>query len=114
MLVTCTDFREKTDAFISPLPITPEDMPFVMVRPRSCKNQQKRGSPFKLAVDQVRRAYAWLNQFIPYYRAIAWVSPAEEAWRNYKVQVGDVREDNFDLDFSEDTNEDQDSIADFF
>ena len=92
------NFRQTTAAFISSLPITPEDMPFVMVRPRNFKNQQKRGSPFKIDVDKVRRAYAWLKKFNPYYRAIEWVSSAEEAWREDEVQIGTVREDNFDLD----------------
>ena len=92
------NFRQKTAAFISSLPITPEDMPFVMVRPRNFKNQQKRGSPFKIDVGKVRKAYVWLKKFNPYYRDIEWVSSAEEAWREDEVQIGTVREEDFDLD----------------
>ena len=55
------NFRQKTAAFMSSLPTVPGDMPFVMVRPRNFKNQKKHGSPFKIDVDKVRRAYVWLN-----------------------------------------------------
>lgn len=91
------NFRQKTAIFISSLPITPQGMPFVMVRPRNFKNQTKRGSPFKIDVDKVRRAFAWLQKFNPYYRGIEWIPSAEQAWREEEVQVGTVREEDFDL-----------------
>ena len=59
------NFRQKTAAFISSLPTVPENMPFVMVRPRNFKNHNKRGSPFKIDVDKVRKAFAWLKKFNP-------------------------------------------------
>ena len=92
------NFRQRTAAFIATLPTVPEHMPFVMVRPRTFKNQNKRGSPFKIDVDKVRRAFAWLKKYNPYYRGIEWVSSAEEAWRVDDVQIGTVREENYNLE----------------
>ena len=80
------------------MPTVPEDMPFVMVRPRNLKNQKKRCSPFKIDVDKVRKAYVWLKKFNPYYRNIEWVSSAEKTLREDEVQIGTVREENFHLE----------------
>ena len=73
-------------------------MPFVIVRPRKFKNQNKRGSPFKIDVDKVCKAYAWLKNFNPYYCHVEWIKSAEEPWRSNDMQVGTVREEDFSVE----------------
>ena len=92
------NFRQKVASFLSSLPVLPEDMPFVMVRPRLFKNQRGPKAPFKINVDKVRKAYAWLKKHNPYYRNVEWIDSAEAAWRCDDVRVGVVREEDFDLE----------------
>ena len=91
------NFRQKVSSFLTSLPILPRDMPFVMVQPRSFKNQRSPKAPFKINVDKVRKAFVWLKQHNPYYHNIEWVSSAEAAWREDDVQIGTVREEDFDI-----------------
>ena len=72
-------------------------MPFVMVRPRAFKNQGSHKAPFKINIDKVHAAFVWLKRNNPYYREVEWVRSAETAWRDDTVQVGTVREEEFDL-----------------
>ena len=90
-------FWQKVSSFLSSLPSLPSDMPFVMVRPRVFKKQRSPKAPFKINIERVRKAFLWLKQHNPYYRDIEWVSSAEAAWRDEDVQVGSVREEDFEL-----------------
>ena len=73
-------------------------MPFAMVRPRNFKNQRSPKAPFKIDVDKIRLAFQWLKVHNPHYHDIEWVPSAEAAWREEDVQVGTVREEDFDLE----------------
>ena len=66
------NFRQKVPKFFSSLPILPHDMPFVMVRPRSFRNQPSNRPPFKVNIHKLREAFAWLQKHNPYYHGIEW------------------------------------------
>ena len=75
------NFRQKVVKFVASLPILPQDMPFVFVRPRVLKTQKSHPAPFKVDVNKVKRAYDWLKAHNPYYANIPWEPSAEEAWK---------------------------------
>ena len=91
------NFRQKVVKFVASLPILPQDMPFVFVRPRVLKTQKSHPAPFKVDVNKVKRAYDWLKAHNPYYANIPWEPSAEEAWKEDDVQMGTDREEEVDL-----------------
>ena len=91
------NFRQKVAQFVSSLPILPQDMPFVMVRPRLLKGCRTKSAPFKIDVFKVKKAFEWLRLYNPYYRDIIWDQKAEEAWQDEDLQIGSTREEDFDL-----------------
>ena len=42
------NFRQKVSKFVSSLPVVPQDMPFVMIRPRQLGNRPTFKAPFKV------------------------------------------------------------------
>ena len=77
------------------LPILPQDMPFVMVRPRTVRNRASNNMPFKVSVQKLRAAYLWLKENNPYYRHITWDTDAAHAWSHEDVSVGATKEEDF-------------------
>ena len=70
----------------------PSDMPFVMVRPRTCRDRTAGRACFKVGVCKLRRAFDWLKDNDPYYFGVEWRDDAASAWQAEDVQVGVVRE----------------------
>ena len=88
------NFRQQVATFFKTLPILPADMPFVMVRPRAFRNKVSNKKPFKVDVNKLRAAYAWLKQHNGYYRDIDWNESAAAAWSADSVEVGTTREED--------------------
>ena len=91
------NFRQKVAKLLYYLPVMPHEMPFVMVRPRFLRGRRSTAAPFKIDVVKVKQAFQWLQLYNPYYRDVSWDSGAEAAWRSEDVQIGSVREEDFDL-----------------
>ena len=60
------NFRQNVQKFVTSLPILPQDMPFVMVRPRTLRNRVSNKMPFKVNVEKLRAAFLWLNAHNPF------------------------------------------------
>ena len=89
------NFRQQVTRFFTSLPILPQDMPFVMVRPRTVRNRESNEMPFKVNVQKLRAAYLWLKENNPYYRHITWDTDAAHAWSHEDVSVGTTKEEYF-------------------
>ena len=88
------NFRQKVSEFLSRLPTLPDEMPFVQVRPRKYKNHAPPKALFKVDVQKLRLAFAWLKRHNPYYQEVEWNENAATAWEPADVVIGVVREAN--------------------
>ena len=61
------NFRQKVSQPLSRLPTMPDEMAFVQVRPRKYKTHVPPKALFKVAVQKLRLAFAWLKTHNPYY-----------------------------------------------
>ena len=86
------NFRQKVSKFLSSLPTMPDEMPFVQVRPRKYKNHVPPKALFKVDVQKLRLAFAWLKTHNPYYHDVEWSERAATAWEDPEVVIGVVRE----------------------
>ena len=91
------NFRQRVTTCLATLPLMPADMPFVMVRPRTCRGRAAGRARFKVSVQKLRVAYQWLNKHNPYYFGVQWRGDAAAEWEAQDVQVGVVRESDDDL-----------------
>ena len=66
------NFRQRVSTFLASLPLMPSDMPFVMVRLRSCRGRSAGKALFKVNVWKLRRAFEWLKEHNPYYFGVEW------------------------------------------
>ena len=87
------NFRQQVATFFKSLPILPEDMPFVMVRPRVFRSRTSNKMPFKVNVDKLRAAFAWLKRHNAYYRAVDWDESSAASWSSESLVVGTTREE---------------------
>ena len=88
------NFHQKVSQFLSRLPTMPDEMPFVQVRPRRYKNHVPPKALFKVDVQKLRLAFAWLKIHSPYYQEVEWNEKAATAWGPEDVVIGVVREAN--------------------
>ena len=88
------NFRQLIATLFKSLPILPEDMPFVMVRPRAFRNRVSNKMPFKVNIHKLRAAFAWLKRHNPFYRHIVWDEAAAAAWCSESIVVGTTREED--------------------
>ena len=86
------NFRQKVTEFLSRLPVLPVDMPCVQVRPRKYKGRSPGKALFKVDVQKLRLAFAWLKQHNPYYYHVEWREDAAAAWEAEDVEIGVTRE----------------------
>ena len=70
------NFRQKVSKFLSSLPTMPDEMPFVQVRPRKYKNHVPPKALFKVDVQKLRLAFAWLKTHTLYYHDVEWSEKA--------------------------------------
>ena len=91
------NFRQRVSTFLASLPRMPSEMPFVMVRPRTCRGSSAGKALFKVNVWKLRRAFEWLKEHNPYYDGVEWRDDAAAAWEAEDVQLGVVREAEEDL-----------------
>ena len=59
------NFWQRVSTFLASLPLMPADMPFVMVRPRTCRGRTAGKALFKVDVLKLRRAFEWLKEHSP-------------------------------------------------
>ena len=71
------NFRQKVSKFFASLPVPKDELPFVMVRPRKFHNRPSGKAPFKVNVQKLRSALAWLKMNNPYYYNVEWVDARE-------------------------------------
>ena len=76
------------------MPTLPDEMPFVQVRQRKYKNHAPPKALFKVDVQKLRLAFAWLKRHNPYYQEVEWNENAATAWEAADVVIGVVREAN--------------------
>ena len=88
------NFRQNVQHFFTSLPILPQDMPFVMVRPRTLRNRVSNKMPFKVNVEKLRAAFLWLKAHNPFYVNIKWDESAAQQWSEEDVAVGITREED--------------------
>ena len=88
------NFRQNVQNFFTSLPILPQDMPFVMVRPRTLRHRVSNKMPFKVNVEKLRAAFLWLKAHNPFYFNIKWHESAAHAWSGEEVTVGITREED--------------------
>ena len=88
------NFRQNVAKFFTSLPVLPQDMPFVMVRPRTLRNRVSKKMPFKVNVDKLRAAFLWLHKNNPYYVHIKWDEASAHAWSDDEVAVGTTKEED--------------------
>ena len=76
------NFRQDVRRFMDKLPVTPQDMPFVMVRPRVAAGVDDRRPrrAFQVDISKLRRAYDWLKEHNPHYYNIPWDEEAAGQW----------------------------------
>ena len=81
------NFRQNVARFFTSLPVLPQDMPFVMVRPRTLRNRVSKKMPFKVNVDKFRAAFLWLHKNNPLYAHTKWDESSAHAWSDEDVAV---------------------------
>ena len=76
------NFRQNVDRFMSTLPVLPQDMPTLFVRPRQSASNPDRmkRKPFEVNMVRLRAAFAWLKEHNHHYRDIPWDDDAAAAW----------------------------------
>ena len=88
------NFRQKLSKFLASLPLPKDEFPFVMVRPRKFHNRPSGKAPFKVNVQKLRSAFAWLKMNNPYYYNVEWVDAREAEWVDEDIPVGSTREED--------------------
>ena len=76
------NFRQDVHKFMKTLPVSPEDAPFVLVKPRtsSAAKDQKPRKPVKVDIRKLKEAYDWLKVHNPYYRDVGWCDQQASKW----------------------------------
>ena len=72
-------------------------MPFVTVRPLTCRGRAAGKALFKVDALKLRRAFEWLKEHNLYYFGVEWREDVAAAWEAVDAQVGVVREADEDL-----------------